>query len=246
MEPAKGRRGGFSPEISAVAVGFERSLGVVVARGEQEAPAGAPGPKILIPITGSETSRRGAEFAMAFAAGLGADCEALYAQAAARATVFPTCAAPSASVRRCSPICERWRNIMASASRERSTLASRRRMRSCAGGGGGGHTLIALGVSRRPGDALSFGQVADALLAQADCSRSSSSRVRRGARPEGSRLSPSSHRAHGRAGAGHVRLRLADRMDAEMEDRGRRAPRSPCRSSRPRRDGRASRRRRRR
>jgi hypothetical protein len=34
----------------------------------------------------------------------------------------------------------------------------------------GGHTLIVMGVDRRPGDTLFFGDVAEAVLAQSDCS----------------------------------------------------------------------------
>src|SRR5262249_37919299 len=56
--------GGFHDRVSRLAHGFPGSIAVIAARGRHEVDPGA-GPKILVPVTGSDVSRRGAEVALA-------------------------------------------------------------------------------------------------------------------------------------------------------------------------------------
>src|SRR5436853_723525 len=77
IEQVTARGGGFHDELSRLVSQFEGSIAVVVARGaHREAPA-APITKVLIPVTGNENARRGAEVAITLAHALHAQVSTL-------------------------------------------------------------------------------------------------------------------------------------------------------------------------
>src|SRR5215213_1479248 len=78
MEPTVAPEGGFHPELASVAKEFEGTLAVVVARGAQVEDPLRTGLDILVPVTGTEVSRRGAEVALALAQASGTPVTALY------------------------------------------------------------------------------------------------------------------------------------------------------------------------
>lgn len=162
MEPATAPRGGFGDRVSKVAGGFEGSLAIVVARGAfVEDPLGQA-MEILVPITGSGVSLNGAEVALAIAQAASAPITAL---------AIASAGAGSESESR------HGRGDNEEILREIGRIAgyfdvdvrrlvgegdTQEAIRKAAGGSS--RCLIVLGVSRRPGEALSFGRIAAGLL----------------------------------------------------------------------------------
>ncbi len=71
-------KGGFSKEITQVASGFEGPLAIVVARGKHLEHPEDNAFKILVPVTGTDVSRRAAEVAVALARSIDVSITALY------------------------------------------------------------------------------------------------------------------------------------------------------------------------
>lgn len=166
MEPAFGRRGGFADELSRLVSQFEGSIAIVAARGAQEADAAAPVSKILIPVTGNENARRGAELAITLAKSAQAEATAL--------SIIEREKKNKQQLRReTEAVSEEIRKIATYLKARVKTIT-----RSDADAGvailqtieRGKFDLVAIGVSRRPGEKLSFGGVADMLLKEAKCS----------------------------------------------------------------------------
>jgi nucleotide-binding universal stress UspA family protein len=167
--PAAGPNGGFADHVSRLVQGFPGSLGVVTARGRHRRDPADQNLKILVPVTGSEVSRHGAEFALALAKAAKTGVTAI--------TVIPPGAGTTRqrySGARDDDAAEVGKEITAVAeamdqpvsvtrrtdiSPEDAILREARR---------GNHDLILLGVSRRPGDRLSLGELARAMLESSD------------------------------------------------------------------------------
>ena len=77
IEQTVGKRGGFADEMSRLVSQFEGSIAIVAARGAHEEEGAAPVAKILIPVTGNENARRGAELALTLAKSAQAEATAL-------------------------------------------------------------------------------------------------------------------------------------------------------------------------
>ena len=77
MKTPCGPRGGFSPEITRIADGFDGPLAVAIAGGDL-AHGNEPIGRILIPVNGTDVSRRAAEVAFALARSGGSRVSALY------------------------------------------------------------------------------------------------------------------------------------------------------------------------
>jgi nucleotide-binding universal stress UspA family protein len=169
VTPTAGRNGGFDEHVSRLAQSFPGSLAIISARGRHEADPVDSGLKLLVPVTGSEVSRHGAELGLALAKAAGGQITAL--------TVLPPSAGATRErlsnnrtldaaemakeINRIADAMEQPVQIArrADLSAEDAILREARR---------GRHDVILLGVSRRPGERLSFGDVASALLEAAD------------------------------------------------------------------------------
>ena len=168
--PTVGPEGGFSTEVARVTGAFEGPLALAAARGAHESEPLNGQLSILAPVTGAEVSRRGAE--VAFALAKAADAPVTVLSVARKVTGSGL----------------RYR-LLGEARRSRETLlkeivgmadqygvevrtatradlppadAILRQARL------GGHNLIVMGVSRRAGETLFFGDVAAAVLDSSD------------------------------------------------------------------------------
>ena len=168
LDPAGMPEGGFNPDISVSAHSFGGPLAVAIARGAHKRdPIGGP-LRLLVPITGDPTSRRGAEVAIELARASRAEFTVLFLS-------------PAASAR--SSVSERRRRALTrrneeAAIKEVVALADHRdqaaRVKSKRShdwpaaileeADAANASLIVLGVAVRPSEALLFGETAKRLL----------------------------------------------------------------------------------
>ena len=175
-EPAS-EGGQFHEQIAASAAAFAGPFAVIIGRGADRRETVGSRPSILVPVTGTATSRRGAEFAIALAQASRGSMTALHFVApsqvrAARswqrevgAAIAPMGSADAVIrevVRLGEPYGVSVRPAVQSAGTSQDAIL--RQIKS------GGHNLVVLGVSVRPGEQLDFGQTAAALLDRAECS----------------------------------------------------------------------------
>ena len=153
--------GAFSSEIDNIALAFAGPLAVVVAGRERLDEPVAKGLNILVPITGTDVSRRAAE--VAFSLSNKGNVTALY--------VGQPNSSKAASKRGRRYAREIMNDIDEMASRYNSEIEMRIVPRGTpanailAEAKKGGHDLIVMGVSRRPGEKLFFGNTAATVLA---------------------------------------------------------------------------------
>ena len=166
IDDVAGKGGGFHERLSKLVRKFEGSIAIAIARGAHAEDATAEIGKVLVPVTGNENARRGAEVAITVAQAAHAQASALSIisrSAKNRQQVRRETEAVTAEVKRISKYLEA--KIKADVRTDDDTgdaiLKAIKRE---------GADLAAMGVSRRPGDRLSFGGVADTLLKDADCS----------------------------------------------------------------------------
>jgi Kef-type K+ transport system membrane component KefB/nucleotide-binding universal stress UspA family protein len=168
----------FHPSIAQSAAGFSGPFAVVLAR-EAHRSGGLRAPlNILVPVTGTNVSRRGAELAVALANGSRGSVTALHI--AARA-VRPLRERLGGLFGRQEEIDESANNPItdeivqlarAYSVNVRSAVRSHRDAETAILReiGAGRHDLLVMGVSQRPGEALNLGEVASVLLERAECS----------------------------------------------------------------------------
>jgi Kef-type K+ transport system membrane component KefB/nucleotide-binding universal stress UspA family protein len=168
IDPTVGTDGGFDERVSRLARSFQGSLAVITARGGHEIEPATQGLKILVPVTGSEVSRRGAEVALALGRAAEMPVTALSVIAPEQQRFrqrFGT---------RVSDATETAKEIRTLAEAMEQTVRVTQRadispldaiLREARLGN---HDVILMGVSRRPGDRLSFGELAAALLESSD------------------------------------------------------------------------------
>ncbi len=159
---------GFSKSISEVAGAFEGPLAVSVARGRREKRPLQGRIKILVPVTGTGVSRRGAEVGLALARAARGQITALYVHQGSKPQTRQRRVRQAWVARRSErailkDIVSMADNFetpihVASRSNDSADTAILREARR------GGYDLIVMGVSRRPGDRLFFGNVAQAIL----------------------------------------------------------------------------------
>ena len=156
--------GGFSDTVTRIAQGFQGPLAIVVSRGTHAEQPLESELRILIPITGTGFSRRGAEIGLALARAANAPATALHvAGAAGRATrdrLMGSKRGEGEILRHILQLAEGYGVPLRTA--VRIDLAAEdailRQVRL------GGHNLIVMGVARRASEALFFGNVATAIL----------------------------------------------------------------------------------
>jgi Kef-type K+ transport system membrane component KefB/nucleotide-binding universal stress UspA family protein len=158
--------GAFHQDVNRIAAAFEGPLAVVVANGGLlKNPARSP-LKILVPLNGTDVSRRGAEAAIAIARAANALVTVLYVS-----NLKPDMRAPRSSRLRLRPqeaailkdavdladqYDQKVRIAMQSAvAPDQAVLREAAR---------GGHNLIMMGVGRRPGTELFFGETAAGIF----------------------------------------------------------------------------------
>ncbi len=145
--------GGFAPQITQLAAGFEGPL--IVFAGEKAPLTGRS--RLLVPVNGSPQSRRAAEIAFALARGTGAKVHALFvSQADGRSR---TRLREESVLKDMSELGERYgvtvtTRISPRAEAAQAILKEARR----------NHAMIVMGVSARPGEELFFGNTATAVL----------------------------------------------------------------------------------
>jgi nucleotide-binding universal stress UspA family protein len=165
VEPSVAAKGGFHPRLTRLVESFEGPFALASARGAlREEPVRAE-MNILVAITGTEVSRRGAEVALALARSHRCPITALYVagahQTGQRRRRFRAIRGQNEAILKDIvrladqfgvPVRTAVRVNMAA----EQAIARQARL--------GKHTLVVLGVSPRPGESLSFGHVAGVLL----------------------------------------------------------------------------------
>jgi Kef-type K+ transport system membrane component KefB/nucleotide-binding universal stress UspA family protein len=166
-----GEAGVLDREIARLVAGFDGPYAIVIARGVHAADPSGSDLDMLAPVTGTAVSRRAAEVALALAhADPRASVTALHvATASPRKRSF---AAPFADIgydegailRDIAELADRYGVKLRTAVRRHSVPenAILRQLTL------GKHNLVVMGVTRRPGDTLFFGNVAAAVLERSD------------------------------------------------------------------------------
>lgn len=158
----------FDPRITRIAEGFEGPFAVAIARGVRRRPEAGRALDILVPVTGTKHSRNGAEVALMLARADQGSVTALYARSTTGSwrrrlgTGWATGEDEAAILREIVEMGDSLGVSVRTATRNRATaadaiLAQLRHAR---------HNLIVMGVSRRPGVALFFGDTSAAILAE--------------------------------------------------------------------------------
>src|SRR5262245_3043402 len=154
----------FDPGVTNLAKGFDGPLIVsAVRRDLQENPDGKP--SILIPVNGTEPSRRGAEVAITLARGTKAQVTVLYvAVRPANRRGMRSRRHEEAILKDIVAIADGYNisictAVVAERAADEAILAELKRRN---------HNLVVLGVGRRPGERLFFGDTAAALLEKSE------------------------------------------------------------------------------
>jgi Kef-type K+ transport system membrane component KefB/nucleotide-binding universal stress UspA family protein len=161
-------KGGFSKDLSLITRGFEGPLIVVDTRKRDPSPglARLRHGRILVPVTGTDVSRRSVEVALTLARATDAQLTALYVTRAISPATLNS-APRQLAIRRAELAV--MKDIAALAERYDVPLRSATRAdmapdEAILREAGRGYDLVVIGVSRRPGDVLFFGNTAAALL----------------------------------------------------------------------------------
>jgi nucleotide-binding universal stress UspA family protein len=164
----------FHEQITRSVTGFSGPFAVAIARGIDRLAASGARFNILVPVTGTTVSRRGAEMAIALAQASRGSLTALHVPQPQRqrawrrrigAAIAPIGSA-DAIIRDIVQLGDPYGVEVRGAVRDVWPPASAilRQLES------GGHNLLVLGVSPRAGEELSFGQIAAEMLEHAECS----------------------------------------------------------------------------
>ena len=179
-EPAS-RGPKFHRALGQTAAGFSGPFAIVLARREHRSGRLRAPLNILVPVSGTGVSRRGAELAVALAQGSRGSVTALYiaGRNAPRRPLRERLGAlfgipdEAGEVPSNNPITNEIVQLARAYSvNVRSVVRSHREAETAILReiGAGRHDLLVMGVSQRPGDPLNFGDVASALLERAECS----------------------------------------------------------------------------
>jgi len=170
IERSVAAHGAFHAELASVAKGFEGPLAVVIARGPHLERADASALRILVPITGTDVSRRASEVAVVLARANDVAITALYiantSDGGRRRGISATRVHEEEILKDVVALAERYDTEMRTAVRvdAEPDEAILREARS------GRYNLIVMGVNRRPGNVLFFGNVAAAIVEKAKAS----------------------------------------------------------------------------
>jgi nucleotide-binding universal stress UspA family protein len=170
LQKTKSRSGGFNPEIAGMAAAFEGPLAIVMGQGAHLTHPDQCRFDILVPASGTDISRRAAEIGIALARACGSPMTALYvantgAGARQRAGARGRRNA-QAILKEIVQMADRYDVAVQTAVRsdvapDEAILAQAK---------SGGHDLIIMGVQRRPGDKLFFGDTAASIFERSPAS----------------------------------------------------------------------------
>jgi Kef-type K+ transport system membrane component KefB/nucleotide-binding universal stress UspA family protein len=157
--------GGFSKDLSLITRGFDGPLVVVDTRSRRYEPVKERHGRVLIPVNGTDVSRRAVEVGLTLARASDAHVTALYVT---RASTSPATSTRRRLVMRRNELGV-LKDIAALAERydvplRNTTRADMAPDEAILREAGHGYDLVVLGVSRRPGDVLFFGNTAAAVL----------------------------------------------------------------------------------
>ena len=173
IENTRTPKGGLTKEVTRIADGFEGALAVAAAGGPHIAQALENRSKILVPVNGTEVSRRAVEIALVVARSNDARITALFVTSGTQNSkrkrprlASATRRNEEAVLKEVTELADRYDTKVRTAMRvdvaaEDAILKEARR---------GEYDLIILGVTRRPGETLSFGNMATAVLDSSDMS----------------------------------------------------------------------------
>jgi Kef-type K+ transport system membrane component KefB/nucleotide-binding universal stress UspA family protein len=164
-------KGSFDEGVSRIASAFEGPLAIVAGHADHLSEPQRSPAHILVPVTGSEVSRRAADVAMAIASACDCPVTALYVATSGannghKGRVFRASRQEQAIMKDMVEMADHY-DVTAKTA-VRSDLAPRDAILGEANKGA--HDLIVMGVSRRPGDKLFFGDTAAAVLEKAPAS----------------------------------------------------------------------------
>jgi Kef-type K+ transport system membrane component KefB/nucleotide-binding universal stress UspA family protein len=166
VESPRTKTGAFHKEIDRIAAAFKGPLAIVAAQGiHLKRPEQGP-LNILVPVNGTEVSRRAAELAIAMARAFEAPITALYVSGAKRDARgrrgggTRERAQEQAILKEIVVLADQYdqevaTRVRADQSPDEAVLTEAKR---------DGHNLIIMGVSRRPGDSLFFGETAAGIF----------------------------------------------------------------------------------
>jgi Kef-type K+ transport system membrane component KefB/nucleotide-binding universal stress UspA family protein len=155
-------KGGFSKDLSLITGGFEGPLALVDTRVPGHEPAKARRGRVLIPVNGTKVSRRAVEVGLTLARASDAHVTALYVTRASASTPPRQLVMRRnelAVIKDIDALAERYDVPLRNTTR--ADMAPDEAIRREASRG---YDLIVLGVSRRPGEMLFFGNTAAAVL----------------------------------------------------------------------------------
>jgi nucleotide-binding universal stress UspA family protein len=171
MDKVIGARSGFDGKIEEVTAGFKGPLAIVVAKSNHLKPSLTNDFKILVPVSGSGVSRRGAEIAVALARTGVTPVRFVYVsttrdKSARRTGTSVSLLNEEAILKDTAALAARYdvdvtTSVRANAAPEQAIL---REIHACQA------DMVVMGVDRIHGDTLSFGGVADAVLHKAKVS----------------------------------------------------------------------------
>jgi Kef-type K+ transport system membrane component KefB/nucleotide-binding universal stress UspA family protein len=171
IDKTRGARGGFGPEITRIADGFEGPLAVAIAGGKLMS-GSEPIGRMLIPVNGTDVSRRAAETGLALARAGGSRVSALYVASGRSDGERRGRIRRGAAMRRSEEAV--LKDIVELADRYDARLRTALRIDVAPEDAivkaveRGSYDLIVLGVTRRPGETLFFGNTAAAVLERCD------------------------------------------------------------------------------
>src|SRR5262249_12263516 len=163
--------GAFHADVKRIGSAFDGPLAIVAGKGDHLREPERSALRILVPVNGTETSRRAAELAVAMARAGGCPITALYVvYGAGRSTVRrPHLRArreQQAIMKDFVEIADRY-DVAAKTTVQRDAPAGESILDEVERAG---HDLIVMGVSRRPGQELSFGNTAAMVLEKSSVS----------------------------------------------------------------------------
>jgi Kef-type K+ transport system membrane component KefB/nucleotide-binding universal stress UspA family protein len=160
-------KGAFDDRVNAIADEFEGPLGLVAARGPHQEDTMHSRLNVLVPMTGTEVSLHATEVGIALARATGSPITALYISAGESARGARRKRAPGqprqraeAILKEAVEVADRYGIAMRTAVKRSAAVADTILREAAATR----HTLIVMGVNRRPGDALFFGDMAATIL----------------------------------------------------------------------------------
>jgi len=170
LKNSRAKNGAFHQDVNRIATAFDRPLAIVVANGTHlKEPRRSP-LRILVPLNGTDVSRRAAEVAVSIGRAAEAPITALYVTTGKgggprkRSGVLRTRAPEQAILKDMVDLADRHdmdirTKVRSEVAPDQAVLAEAAR-----------HNLIIMGVSRRPGDTLFFGETAAGILANSPAS----------------------------------------------------------------------------